>query len=75
MIRIGEGPGAFAWMPRRSCIAEAQAEGLVLWDMKKTAARDAWREIEPSLKRIADIVTASAPAAPAQEENHAAATG
>jgi chromosome partitioning protein len=75
MIRIGEGPGAFAWMPRRSCIAEAQAEGLVLWEMKKTAARDAWREIEPSLKRIADIVTAAVPATPAHEENHAAAAG
>ncbi|MBX3644288.1 MAG: ParA family protein [Rubrivivax sp.] len=57
MIRIGDGPGTFASIPRRSCIAEAQAEGAVLWEMKKTAARDAWREIEPSLTRIADIVT------------------
>ena len=56
MIRIGDGPGAFASIPRRSCIAEAQAEGAVLWEMKKTAARDAWREIEPSLVRIADTV-------------------
>jgi chromosome partitioning protein len=61
MIRIGDGPGAFAAIPRRSCIAEAQAEGAVLWEMKKTAARDAWREIEPSLTRIADIVAAPAP--------------
>ena len=60
MIRIGDGPGAFASIPRRSCIAEAQAEGAVLWEMKKTAARDAWREIEPSLARIADIVTGAA---------------
>jgi chromosome partitioning protein len=59
MIRIGDGPGAFASIPRRVCIAEAQAAGEVLWEMKKTAARDAWREIEPSLTRIADIVTAS----------------
>ena len=57
MIRVGDGPGAFASIPRRSCIAEAQAEGAVLWEMKKTAARDAWREIEPSLARIAGIVT------------------
>jgi chromosome partitioning protein len=57
MIRIGDGPGAFASIPKRSCIAEAQAEGAVLWEMKKTAARDAWREIEPSLRRIGDIVT------------------
>jgi len=68
LIRIGDGPGAFASMPRRSCIAEAQAEGAVLWEMKKTAARDAWHEIEPSLRRIADIVTARTP-----EPSHAAA--
>ena len=68
LIRIGDGPGAFASMPRRSCIAEAQAEGAVLWEMKKTAARDAWHEIEPSLRRIANIVTAKAP-----EPSHAAA--
>lgn len=71
MIRIGEGPGAFASIPRRSCIAEAQAEGAVLWEMKKTAARDAWREIEPSLARIAAVVTASTPI---QETRHAPAT-
>jgi chromosome partitioning protein len=68
MIRIGEGPGAFASIPRRSCIAEAQADGAVLWEMKKTAARDAWHEIEPSLRRIADILTARTP-----EPSHAAA--
>jgi chromosome partitioning protein len=70
MIRIGDGPGAFASIPRRSCIAEAQADGAVLWEMKKTAARDAWREIEPSLAHIADIVTARAPI---QETSHAPA--
>ena len=71
MIRIGDGPGAFASIPRRSCIAEAQAEGAVLWEMKKTAARDAWREIEPSLARIADIVTGTA--TNRTEADHAAA--
>ena len=75
MIRIGDGPGAFASIPRRSCIAEAQAEGAVLWEMKKTAARDAWREIEPSLARVADAVTAAAATATnAAEADHAAAT-
>ena len=69
MIRIGEGPGAFASIPRRSCIAEAQAAGEVLWEIRKTAARDAWREIEPSIRRICDIVTA----ATATEATHAAA--
>jgi chromosome partitioning protein len=70
MIRIGEGPGAFASIPRRSCIAEAQAAGEVLWEIRKTAARDAWREIEPSVRRISDIVTG---ATTATEATHAAA--
>jgi chromosome partitioning protein len=60
LIRIGEGPGHFASIPRRSAIAEAQAHGEVLWEMKKTAARDAWREIEPSLRTIAGIVAPAA---------------
>jgi chromosome partitioning protein len=73
LIRIGDGLGAFASIPRRSCIAEAQAEGAVLWEMKKTAARDAWREIEPSLRRIADIVSAPAETPVTPEQSHAAA--
>jgi chromosome partitioning protein len=56
LIRCGPGPSDFASMPRRSAIAEAQASGEVLWEMKKTAARDAWRDIEPGLKTIADVV-------------------
>lgn len=72
MIRIGEWPGQFASMPRRSCIAEAQAAGEPLWELKKTAARDAWREIEPSLTRIAEIVQGIVvPTTP--EATHAAA--
>lgn len=59
LIRIGEQPGDIASMPRRSAIAEAQAHGDVLWEMKKTAARDAAREIEPTLRKLAAIVTAS----------------
>jgi chromosome partitioning protein len=74
MIRIGDGPGAFASIPRRSCIAEAQAEGAVLWEMKKTAARDAWREIEPSFARIADAVTGVPSTVQSAEASHAAAT-
>lgn len=57
MIRIGKEAGALASIPRRSSIAEAQASGEVLWEMKKTAARDTWREIEPSVRHIASIVT------------------
>ena len=60
LIRVGAGPGNFALIPRRSAIAEAQAHGEVLWEMKKTAARDAWREIEPSLRMITGIVTQAA---------------
>lgn len=73
MIRIGDGPGDFASIPRRSCIAEAQADGAVLWEMKKTAARDAWREIEPSLTRIAAIVTGAVPEVRRAEASDAAA--
>jgi len=57
MIRIGSGPGEFASIPRRSSVAEAQASGEVLWEMKKTAARDAWKEIEPSIRHIAQLVS------------------
>ena len=67
MIRIGEGPGAFASMPRRSAIAESQAGGEVLWEMKKTAARDASREIEPTLRHLAAIVTGGALSQPVQQ--------
>ena len=56
LIRCGPGPGDFASMPRRSAVAEAQAAGEVLWEMKKTAAREAWRDIEPGLMAIANIV-------------------
>lgn len=73
MIRIGDGPGDFASIPRRSCIAEAQADGAVLWEMRKTAARDAWREIEPSFARIAEIVCGAAPAVRRAEASDAAA--
>jgi len=57
LIRIGDGPGEFASMPRRSAIAEAQAHGEVLWEMKKTAAREAAKEIGPTLQRLAEIVS------------------
>lgn len=56
MIRLGDGPADLAHWPRRSAIAEAQADGLLLWEMKKTSAREAWASIEPSVKRIAAIL-------------------
>ncbi|EHR71198.1 ATPase involved in chromosome partitioning [Burkholderiales bacterium JOSHI_001] len=75
MIRLGSGPGAIASIPRRSCIAEAQAEGAVLWEMKKTAARDAWREMEPSIAHIGKLVcpppaSAATATTPATQEAH-----
>jgi chromosome partitioning protein len=62
LIFFGPKPGDIASMPRRSAVAEAQAEGLVLWEMKKTAARDAWREIEPGLTFIANMLLSPHPA-------------
>ena len=58
MIPLSDAAGDFARIPKRSAIAEAQADGLLLWEMKKTAAREAWAEIEPSLRRILGIVLA-----------------
>jgi chromosome partitioning protein len=42
----------FAFIPKRSAIAEAQATGERLWEMKKPAGRDTWREIEPAIATI-----------------------
>ena len=65
LIRTGPGPGDFASLPRRSAVAEAQADGLVLWEMKKTAAREAWQAIAPGLQVITHTVVP--PAAPAPQ--------
>jgi chromosome partitioning protein len=56
MIALSDKPGDYARIPRRSSISEAQAEGLVLWEMKKTAARETWAEIEPSIRHLASLV-------------------
>jgi chromosome partitioning protein len=53
LIGIDENSKQFAFIPKRSSIAEAQAEGLFIGDFKKTAARDAWREIKPSFDAVA----------------------
>jgi chromosome partitioning protein len=70
LIPVGARPGEFAYVPRRSAIAEAQAHGDVLWEMKRTAARDAYKEIEPSLTRLAATLTSTLTA---QELSHGAA--
>jgi chromosome partitioning protein len=56
MISLSDKAGDFARIPRRSSITEAQAEGLVLWEMKKTAARETWAEIESSIRHLAGLV-------------------
>lgn len=56
LIRTKEGGTDFAHIPNRSVIPEAQAAGLPLWEIKKTAARDAWRELEPYFKVIAQKI-------------------
>lgn len=64
LIRCGTGSSDIASIPRRSAVAEAQSDGQVLWEMKKTAAREAWAAIEPGLKYIANLVSpATAPIA------------
>jgi chromosome partitioning protein len=60
LIPIGPELGQVAWIPKRSAVAEAQAQGEVLWEMKKSAARDAWKEMEPSISRIAGLATSTA---------------
>jgi len=47
--------GRILTIPRRSSIAEAQADGLPLWELgkSKSAARDAWRDIRPCFEVIA----------------------
>ena len=53
LIATGNNEAPFAYIPKRSSIAEAQAEGAFLANVKKTAAREAWREIKPSFDVIA----------------------
>ena len=42
----------YAMILKRTAIAEAQAEGIPLYAMKKTSARDAWVEIQPAFDAI-----------------------
>jgi chromosome partitioning protein len=56
LIRMGPDGNKLASIPKRSAIAEAQGDGQLLWEMKKTAARDAWLEIEPVLHHLAGVV-------------------
>ncbi|WP_026172840.1 ParA family protein [Asticcacaulis benevestitus] len=53
LLEIQSMPKLFALIQKRSVIAEAQASGQFVADMRKTAARDTWREIKPVLDLIA----------------------
>jgi chromosome partitioning protein len=57
LIAINDDKTQFAFMPKRSSIAEAQAEGAFLADIKKTAAREAWRELKTCFDVIAQRIS------------------
>jgi chromosome partitioning protein len=61
LIPLSDVLGDIASMPRRSAIAEAQAAGAVLWEVKKTAARDSWKEIARTVHKLADILSPGVP--------------
>ena len=43
----------FALIPKRTAIAEAQAAGEALFEIRKTSAREAWAEVKPVFDAIA----------------------
>ncbi len=53
LIAMDGGAGRYAALTTRTAIAEAQAAGLYLGEMRKTSARDAFREMQPCLQAIA----------------------
>lgn len=57
MVRLDNETRDLALIPKRSAIAEAQAAGAVLWEVKKTAARDTWVEIKPTIAYLASVLT------------------
>lgn len=66
LIPHPDGSGGFLFIPRRSAIAEAQAQGLPVWELgksiagpggtAKTAARDTWREVKPCFDALAQLM-------------------
>ena len=72
LIPLSDAKGDYARMPKRVAVAEAQAAGEVLWEMKKTAARDAWKEIGPSIAHIAGIIMAKGGQHGASDQAHRA---
>ena len=52
LIPVAPGAGQYAFIAKRTAIAESQASGALLFDLKKTAALDAWNEIKPAFDVI-----------------------
>ena len=52
LLELAPGSRHYAFIRKRTAIAEAQAEGAALVDLPKTSARDAWVEIRPVFDAI-----------------------
>lgn len=57
LIPLGARSGEYAQFPRLGGLAEAIASGVMPWEMDDVPAKRAWEAIEPSLNRIADLVS------------------
>jgi len=60
LISTGSQAHEFASIGTRTAIAEAQADGMYLGDMKKTSARDAMREVKVSFDAVEREMTVEA---------------
>jgi chromosome partitioning protein len=47
LIPLDRKKGTFAYLAKRTAVAEAQAAGVPMFDLKKSSARDAWLEVKP----------------------------
>jgi len=56
LIRPDPEKGKFAFIRKTTAIAEAQAAGVAVWELKKTSAREAWHEIEPFFSFISNRI-------------------
>lgn len=52
----------FALIPKRTAIAEAQAAGEALFEIRKTSAREAWNEVKPVFDAITQRMSLELPA-------------
>lgn len=60
MVDAPTGGADYAFIPKRTAIAKAQGAGQFLAEIKgDTAARDSWREIQPVIARVAQLMGAA----------------